>query len=96
MLSPLIPGCSVAGDQILPGSRFVAPMPRRCPECKLAVPRQRPSVPRLRRPILAADGCEPSLSRPGVLLLRRLGPSGPRGVTVAMFGRAGLGMLIRR
>src|SRR5690242_18414965 len=48
------------------------------------------------RPILAADGCEPSLSPPGVLLLRRLGPGGPRGVTAALFGRAGSGLLIRR
>jgi hypothetical protein len=35
------------------------------------------------------------LERPGVLLLRRLGPGGPRGVAVAMFGHTGLGMLIR-
>jgi hypothetical protein len=30
------------------GSRFGGPMPRRCPECKLAAPRQRPSAPRPR------------------------------------------------
>jgi len=30
------------------------------------------------------------------LLLRRLGPGGPRVVTVAMFGLAGLGMFICR
>ena len=34
------------------------------------------------------------LKQPGVLLLRRLGPGGPRKVAVAMFGHAGLGMLI--
>ena len=34
------------------------------------------------------------LERPGVLLLRRPGPRRPRGVAVAMFGHAGLGMLI--
>ena len=43
--------------------------------------------------ILAADGCV-HLERPGVLLLRRLGPGGPRGVAVVMFGHTGLGMLI--
>jgi hypothetical protein len=31
-----------------------------------------------------------------VLLLRRLGPGGPRGVAVAMFGHTGLGILICR
>jgi hypothetical protein len=31
-----------------------------------------------------------------VLLLRRLGPGGPRAVAVAMFGHTGLGMLICR
>jgi hypothetical protein len=31
-----------------------------------------------------------------VLLHRRLGPGGPRGVAVAMFGHTGLGMLICR
>jgi hypothetical protein len=46
------------------------------------------------RRILAADGCASSFEQPGVLLLRRLGPGGPRGVAVAMFGRIGLGMLI--
>jgi hypothetical protein len=34
--------------------------------------------------------------RPGMLLLRRLGPGEPRGVAVAMFGHSGLGMLICR
>ena len=36
------------------------------------------------------------LERPGVLLLHRLGPGGPRGVAVAMFGHTGLCMLICR
>jgi hypothetical protein len=36
------------------------------------------------------------LEQPGVLLLRRLGSGGPRGVAVAMFGHTGLGMLICR
>jgi hypothetical protein len=36
------------------------------------------------------------LERPGVLLLRRLAPGGPRGVAAAMFGHTGLGMLICR
>jgi hypothetical protein len=36
------------------------------------------------------------LEQPGVLLLRRLDPGGPRGVAVAMFGHNGLGMLICR
>jgi hypothetical protein len=36
------------------------------------------------------------LGQPGVLLLRRLSPGGPRGVAVAMFGHTGLGMLICR
>jgi hypothetical protein len=47
-LSPLIPGCSVAGDQ--GPSRFPVrgPMLRRCPEGELAAPRQGPSVPRPR------------------------------------------------
>ena len=31
-----------------------------------------------------------------MLLLRRLGPGGPRGVAVAMFGHTGLGTLICR
>jgi hypothetical protein len=36
------------------------------------------------------------LEQPGVLLLRRLGPGGPRRVAVAIFGHTGLGMLICR
>lgn len=36
------------------------------------------------------------LEQPGLLLLRRLGPGGPRGMAVAMFGPTGLGMLICR
>jgi hypothetical protein len=45
VLSPLIPGCSVAGDQGPSRSPVRGPMPRRCPECKLAAPRERPSAP---------------------------------------------------
>jgi hypothetical protein len=42
---PLIPGCSVAGGQ--GSSRFAVrgPVQRGCPECRLAAPRQGPSVP---------------------------------------------------
>ena len=36
------------------------------------------------------------LKPPGVLLLRRPGPAEAMGVTVAMFGHTGLGMLICR
>src|SRR5689334_13575819 len=38
ILNPLLPGCSVAGDQ--GGSRLLAGglVRRRCPECKLATP----------------------------------------------------------
>jgi hypothetical protein len=46
ILSPLIPGCSVAGDQGPSRSPIRGPMSRRCPECELAAPRQRPSAPR--------------------------------------------------
>jgi hypothetical protein len=46
ILSPLIPGCSVAGDQDPSKFPVPGPTPRKCPECKLAAPRQRPSVPR--------------------------------------------------
>ena len=44
IVSPLVPGCSVAGDQ--DPSRFLVrgSMRRRCPECKPAAPRQTPSV----------------------------------------------------
>jgi len=35
-----------------------------------------------------------NLKPPGVLLLRRPGPAEAMGVTVAMFGHTGLGMLI--
>jgi hypothetical protein len=62
---PLIPGCSVAGDQ--DPSRFLIRglMPRRCPECELAASRQRPSVPRPQgRRTLTPDGCAYSSSNP--------------------------------
>jgi len=74
ILSPLIPGCSVAGDQDT--SRFPVrdPMPRRCPKCKLAAPRQKLSVPRPRedrfwrrmagRPARATRRAAPALSGP--------------------------------
>jgi hypothetical protein len=64
------------------------------PECKLAGPRQRPSVPRPREDGFCGGWLRVQLEQPGVLLLRRLGPGGPRGVAVAMFGPTGLGMLI--
>jgi hypothetical protein len=63
VLGLLIPGCSVAGDQ--DPSRLLVrdPLPRRCPECELATPGQRPSVPRSRGGrMLAADGCASSSS----------------------------------
>ena len=43
---------------------------------------------------LAEPWLRVQLEQPGVLLLRRLGPGGPMGVAVAMFGHTGLGMLI--
>ena len=87
ILSPLIPGCSVAGDQGTSRFPVRGPMPRRCPECKLAVPGQGPSVPRSRgRRILAADGCASSLSNPACCFCAVWGPVGAEGVAVAMFG----------
>jgi hypothetical protein len=44
--------------------------------------------------MLTADGCASSSGSPGVLLLRRLGSRRAEGVAAAMFGPAGLGMLI--
>jgi hypothetical protein len=76
---PLIPGCSVAGDQ--DPSRFLirGPMPRRCPECELAASRQRPSVPRPQgRRTLAPDGCAFSLSNPACCFCDVWAPGGPR------------------
>jgi hypothetical protein len=48
------------------------------------------------RRIPAAEGYTSSSSNPVVLLLRRLGPGGPRAVAVAMLGHTDLGMLICR
>jgi hypothetical protein len=59
------------------------PMPRGCPECELATPRQRPSAPRSQGGrLLAADGCASSLSNPACCFCG----GGPRGVAVATFG----------
>jgi hypothetical protein len=88
ILIPLIPGCSVAGDQVLPGPRYGGPMPRRCPECKLAAPSG--------RRILAADGCASTSSGPAYCFCAVWGPGGPRGVAVVLFGHTGLGMLTCR
>ena len=48
------------------------------------------------RRILAADGCASSLSDPGVLLVRRLGPGGPREWRSPCSDTLILGMLICR
>ncbi len=85
ILSPLIPGCSVAGDQDPSRLLIRGPMPRRCPECELATPRQRPPAPSGRAD--AGGGwLHVQLEQPGVPLLRRLGPRRAEGVAVAMFG----------
>jgi hypothetical protein len=102
ILSPLIPGCSVAGDQgpsrLLIRARCRVGVRKVSAECELATPGQRPSAPRPQgRRMLAADGCASSSSNPGVLLLRRLGPRRAERVAVAMFGAHWfLGMLICR
>ena len=74
ILSLLIPGCSVAGDQ--DPSRF--PVRARCrvgvPECKLAGPRQRPSVPSPREDGFCGGWLRVQLEQPGVPLLCRLCP----------------------
>ena len=96
MSGALIPGCSIAGDQDPSG------FPVR-PRCRVGV-RNASSPHRGRDLPCRALGKTDSgggwlrvqLEQPGVLLLRRLGPGGPRGVAVAMFGHAGLGMLICR
>jgi len=90
------PAAPSPGIRVLPGPRFGGPMPRRCPECERTTPRQRPSAPRPRKMDSGGRWLRVHLERPGVLLLRRLGPGGPRGVAVAMFGHTGLGMLICR
>jgi hypothetical protein len=76
ILSPLIPGCSVTGDQ--DPSRFLirGPMARRCPECELATSRQGPSEPRSQGGrILAADGCASSSSNPACCFCSVWAPS---------------------
>ena len=69
-------------------------MPRRCPECKLAAPRQTFRAAPSGRWILAADGCASTSSDPACCFCAVWAPGGPRGVAVAMFGHTGLGMLI--
>jgi hypothetical protein len=75
ILSPLIPGCSVAGDQGPSRSPVRGPMPRRCSDCKLAAPRQRPSAPRPRE-----DGFWRRMAARPPRATRRAAsaPSGPR------------------
>src|SRR6266516_7188272 len=87
ILSPLIPGCSVAGDQDPSRLLIRGPMPRRCPECELATPRQRPSAPRSQgERMLTADGCASSLSNPACCFCGVRAPGRAEGVAVAMFG----------
>ena len=95
ILSPLIPGCSVAGDQGRsrspvrgPDAAAVSGMKARRIEAETF--RTAPSG----RWILAADGCASTSSDPVCCFCAVWGPGGPRGVAVAMFGHAGLGMLI--
>ena len=94
ILSFLIPGCFVAGNQDPSGF----PVRARCrvgvPECKLAGPRQRPFVPRSREDGFCGGWFRVQLEQPGVLLLAVWAPGGPRGMAVAMFGHTGLGILI--
>jgi hypothetical protein len=91
ILSPLIPGCSVAGDQdpsrLLIRARCRVGVRKVSPECELATPRQRPSAPRSQGGrLLAADGCASSLSNPACCFCGVWARGGPRGVAVAMFG----------
>ena len=86
ILSPLIPGCSVAGDQDL--SRFLIRARCRVGVRNVSSPHQGRDLPRR---ALREDGCwrrmaARPLEQPGVLLLRRLGPQRAERVTVAMFG----------
>ena len=83
-----------SGSFQVPGS---GPMPRRCPECKLAGSRQRPSVPRPREDDSGGGWLRVQLEQPGVLLLRRLCPrraegSGGRHVRTHWCGYAHLPM----
>jgi hypothetical protein len=71
------------------------PMPRRCPECKLAAPRAETfrAAPSGRR-ILTADDCAPSLSNPAYCFCAVWAPGGPgsgsRHVRAHWFGHAHL------
>jgi hypothetical protein len=54
-------------------------MPRRCPECELAAPRPRSSVPRSEGGrMLAADGCASSSGNPACCFCGIWVPGGPR------------------
>jgi hypothetical protein len=93
ILSPLIPGCSVAGDQGLPGPRSGARCRGGVPN--VSSPHRGRYLPRRAsgRWILAADGCASTSSDPAYCSCAVWGPGEPRGVAVAMFGHTGLGML---
>src|ERR1700730_2895872 len=96
ILSPLIPGCSVAGTQ--DPSRFPVRARCRVGVRNASSPHRGGDLPcrALGKTDSGGGWLRVQLEQPGVLLLRRLGPGGPRGVAVAMFGHTGLGMLICR
>jgi len=79
MLSPLIPAAPTPWIRVLPVPLVRGPMPRRCPECELARPRQRPSAPRSQGGrILAADGCASSSGNPACCFCGAWAAGGPR------------------
>jgi hypothetical protein len=87
-----------SGSFRVPGS---GPMPRRCPECELATPRQRPSAPRRRAALsggrlLAADGCASSSSISACCFCGVWVPGGQRERRSPCSALTGLGMLICR
>jgi hypothetical protein len=96
ILSLLIPGCSVAGDQ--EPSRFPVRARCRVDVRNASSPHRGRDLPcrALGKTDSGGGWLRVQLEQPGVLLLRRLGPGGPRGVAVATFGHTGLGMLICR
>ncbi len=97
ILSPLIPGCSVAGDQDPSRLLVRGPMPRRRPECELATPRQRPSAPRSQGGrMLAADGCASSSSNLACCFCGAWAPAGRGSGGRHVRALTRLGMLICR
>jgi hypothetical protein len=96
VLSPLIPGCSVAGDQ--DPSRFPVRARCRAGARNVSTPHRGRDLPcrALGKTDSGGGWLGVQLGQPGVLLLRCLGPGGPRGVAVAIFGHTCLGMLICR